>query len=615
MQTTALTSLAVVALILTVTGCSTPQPMPTPELTVVWQEGEDFVRAPKGIGDVVTMKDAASGGKALYGSALVQKANPTVHKVCLPYDIVDAQVIFRYARLHWRKTMKPAVMQVALKARSAPEPLVREVTFDNTGGWGYKPGDWAIVSAKLGYLDAGQYQVAITPVGKEGDITIDGFFIASGTFRVTAVEFSELALLKIGSGGYCGLRHHSTTLRQDDESGVEVAVRAFLGQADGVTAALCTPAGKEVADALTAGEAATPGENGVVLQTFQPAKGLLDGEYELLVKCATPDCGRRAQVVFVGELLSRFDERLAKLEAFNAEVQKSNEAGALRCKADAEHIVAWLKAQGERLKKSTVPAASAFKQGLAAAEGITNAAPLVDSVRKALEQAEETMRRVSMSREPYEGRYGDLRRAFRSEATGELKVYREYIPTCYATAEKVPLILMLHGGGGSENYFPEKAHGAILKGLEERGYAALMPAYSSRDQKVWQDMGQLIELTLKEFPKLDHTRVYCTGISMGGFSTARMAGVYPDLFTAICCVSGSGRGAQIGRLKGIPTLLIAGGRDNVVPASMAEQAAETLESLGSTVLLRIFPTNGHEYEAEPYLKLTLDWFDFHKTRE
>jgi hypothetical protein len=45
-----------------------------------------------------------------------------------------------------------------------------------------------------------------------------------------------------------------------------------------------------------------------------------------------------------------------------------------------------------------------------------------------LDQTHETLKRLRDNADPYEGRYGDLRRAFYSAATRKLEPYRLYIP-------------------------------------------------------------------------------------------------------------------------------------------------------------------------------------------
>jgi predicted peptidase len=135
------------------------------------------------------------------------------------------------------------------------------------------------------------------------------------------------------------------------------------------------------------------------------------------------------------------------------------------------------------------------------------------------------------------------------------------------------------------------------------------PKYVGGSPNFVADTVQLIELLRKEYPKIDPARMYCTGLSMGGFGTYNMATSHPELFAAVCCVSGTGRPELAAKLKTVPLLILQGGMDEVVPPAGAERVAARMKELGETVQLKISPFYGHDYHGEEYLNLTLDFFD------
>jgi dipeptidyl aminopeptidase/acylaminoacyl peptidase len=59
-------------------------------------------------------------------------------------------------------------------------------------------------------------------------------------------------------------------------------------------------------------------------------------------------------------------------------------------------------------------------------------------------------------------------------------------------------------------------------------------------------------------------------------------------------------------------MIIHGGTDNVSPAERAVKMNEVLTAMGHKVSFHLFPLNGHNYHAEKYLGLTLDFFDAHR---
>ena len=569
---------------------------------VFWHEGEAGAVIQAGVGQTISPKETASGGACLQGAAWPHQGCTVRYAFDLPQAIDDGRIIFRYARLHWKKTMTPA--RLGVEVASGGETFKGEGTFADTKGWGRKPADWQLATVKLGALQAGQCAVVLTGLGDDNDICLDGFFIASKSFAISAAELA-LNRLVITSDGYVGLQS-GTTVRQDTEPVLLVAARSF-SQEPKISAAFGKTAESAAALKATAVETA---RDGTALVKFELPKAD-DGNFVLVVTGQRPACRLVAPLVLAGQFLASLDSRMVPLAAFAAEAAKSTTVADVRCAADFEHLVDYLKTQGQRLSNAAVAPVDAYKAGLAAHEGITNSAPLVDDLRRALAQGEETLRRLKAGQDPYAGRTGDLRRAYRSAISGDLRVYRVFVPDSYDKADKVPFFLMLHGGGGDENYYPNLDDGKVPKMLNQRGYLAAFPSYRSNFPNYLPDLAQLVELMRKEFPKIDPARIYCTGVSMGGFATYELATTYPDLFAGICPVSGVGDPARAEKLKLVPTLILQGGADEVVPPEGARKLAARMQELGETVELHIFPEYGHDYKAQEYLKLSLDFFEQH----
>ena len=569
---------------------------------VFWHEAEIGVQAPDSIGPPVAKRNAASaGGYLMGGSTLSKKGNSVGYELELPQAIDGAQIIIRYARLHWRQTMAPA--HIGVELTSGGEILKGEAEFPNTGGWGYKPSEWHLAAARLGSVKAGKCTLKLTGLGNDNDVVTDGFFIAPEGFKISAEELALTALV-ITSDGYAGLQS-GTTVNQAANPTLRVAARGFskepqVALAIGKTAESATPLKAAGAEA---------GKDGAVLSKFELPPKLDDGKYVVVVTGQWPQCRIVVPVVLAGQLLGSLDKEMQPLEAFAAELAKSAKPNDVLCSPDFQHLVEYLKANGELLSKASAAPVDAYKQGLAAQEGVPNPMSLVSDMQRALTQGQETMRRLKAGEDPYAGRTGDLRRAYRSAASGEMCVYRVVVPSDYAKADKVPFILMLHGGGGDENYFPTLADGKLLKVLDSRGYLIACPRYAGNNPNFVANMVQLIDLVRKEYPKVDPARIYCTGLSMGGFGTYRMGTAHPELFAAICCVSGTGRPELAENLKTVPTLILQGATDEVVPPAGAKRVEARMKDLGETVELHIFPVYGHDYQGEEYLKLTLDFFD------
>ena len=142
--------------------------------TAYWHEGEDIATAPEGLERTAGDNEPASGGKSLFGAALGKEGSTVTYAIDLPAAIDDSRIIFRYARLHWREEMKPAAIEMKLSPAEG-EPIVRQLSFDNTGGWGPQPGHWKVVAADLGKLAGGKYTLSLTSGPGGGDMNVDGF--------------------------------------------------------------------------------------------------------------------------------------------------------------------------------------------------------------------------------------------------------------------------------------------------------------------------------------------------------------------------------------------------------------------------------------------------------
>jgi dienelactone hydrolase len=511
-------------------------------------------------------------------------------------------MIFRYARLHWRNTMAPA--HIGVEITTGGETLQAEAEFPDTGGWGYKPSEWNLAAVKLGSLKAGKCSLKFTGLHDDNDVLMDGFFLAPEDFKITAPELA-LTAIAITSDGYVGLQSPTTVNQEVSPPILRVAARSFSKEPQ-VTLAIGKTA-DSAAPLKPAG--ADPGVDGAILAKFELPPSLDDGSYVVVATGQQPQCRTVVPVVLVGQFLGSLDKEIQSFAAFTAELAKSTRTDDVRCTPDFQHLVEYLKANGKLLSAVAATPADLYMQGQAPQESVANPASLLDDMRRAVAQGEETMRRLKAGQDPYAGRAGDLRRAFRSAASGELRVYRVFVPSGYEKAEKVPFILMLHGGGQDENYFPTLDGGKLLKMLDSRGYLMASPRYAGGSPNFVADMIQLIELMRKDFPKLDPSRTYCTGLSMGGFGTYTLATTHPELFAAICCVSGTGNPALAEKLKTVPTLIFQGGTDEVVPPAGARRVEARMKELGEKVQLQLFPIYGHDYHGEEYLKLTLDFFD------
>lgn len=222
--------------------------------------------------------------------------------------------------------------------------------------------------------------------------------------------------------------------------------------------------------------------------------------------------------------------------------------------------------------------------------------------------------------------------------------YRVYYPTGYDTASKqtYPMLFFLHGHGecGTDNALQIRVLGKENKLIDmvmERDdciivapqcpcnvkyeWVPLNHAWStgSREltEKPTMGLAAAIEI-LKMFlasGKVDLTRVYSAGISMGGYGTWELITRHPEIFAASIPVCGSGIPSLASRLTDMAIWAFHGGADATVPASGSRDMYAAIQAAGGTKMKYTeFPGVGHDSWIPAYKTEGLvEWlFEQHK---
>ena len=141
------------------------------------------------------------------------------------------------------------------------------------------------------------------------------------------------------------------------------------------------------------------------------------------------------------------------------------------------------------------------------------------------------------------GHAEEIEFTFTSSYDGTEQLSVLYIPDGFDTQKEYPLLVIAHYMGGSR--FTPKRQGFYPE-CDKRGYLLVCPelhghrtdgATSLASLEAQHDIIDAIDY-MKEHYKIDTSRIYCAGRSMGGMLSQIMAGKYPDLFAAV--VSGQG---------------------------------------------------------------------------
>jgi predicted peptidase len=187
--------------------------------------------------------------------------------------------------------------------------------------------------------------------------------------------------------------------------------------------------------------------------------------------------------------------------------------------------------------------------------------------------------------------------------TANLK-YLLYLPGDYESRDKWPLIIFLHGyGERGDDLELVKKHG--LAKLIEAGqdFPFIIASPQCPDTTVWpeqaDELNGLIDSLIAEH-NVDTSRVYLTGLSMGGYGTWYLASRYPDKFAAIAPICGGGGWWMTDGLKNIPAWVFHGDADSVVPLIESEVMVNRLKEAGGDVTFTVYPGVDHDSWTETY---------------
>jgi polyhydroxybutyrate depolymerase len=174
------------------------------------------------------------------------------------------------------------------------------------------------------------------------------------------------------------------------------------------------------------------------------------------------------------------------------------------------------------------------------------------------------------------------------------RVARIQIPAGYKSDQKPPLVLLLHGAGGSGTGILDK-DGWSAK-ADQKGFIAVapdglparprLPPDFRTNPALW-NSGQLKPLSpraaiddvayvrqlldeLKEKLPFDEGRVFCAGHSNGAGMTFRLATELSERFTAVGMVAGMKDVADAKPKKPLPTMYILGTKDPLMPIDGGE---------------------------------------------
>ncbi|MCX6549854.1 MAG: alpha/beta fold hydrolase [Acidobacteria bacterium] len=232
--------------------------------------------------------------------------------------------------------------------------------------------------------------------------------------------------------------------------------------------------------------------------------------------------------------------------------------------------------------------------------------------------------------DPFKGRTGDMERHYVLQGANEVMPYRVYVPTGYTGASPAPLVIALHGLGGSEDSFfdaysklpPRLAeqHGFLMAaplGFRPDGFygAAVTGAPDAATRRRLEfsekDVLEVLRLMRAQY-QVDDTRIYLIGHSMGAIGTWYLGAKYADTWAALGLFAGTGSPATVERMKHIPQIVVHGDADPTVNVSGSRSMVAEMRRLGVEVAYIEVPGGNHTDVVVPNLPKVFDFLAAHR---
>jgi predicted peptidase len=201
------------------------------------------------------------------------------------------------------------------------------------------------------------------------------------------------------------------------------------------------------------------------------------------------------------------------------------------------------------------------------------------------------------------------------QTTGDALSYRLLRPKELVEGQTYPLVVFLHGSGerGNDNTINLKYITPLFLTDSNRinfPCYVLVPQCPANEewtapdwyQKPGEPISTVVALidSLSSLNTIDKTRIYLTGLSMGGYGTWYLITQYPDKFAAAVPICGGGDWHQAEAIKHVPIWAFHGAKDDVVPRDQSRRMIEALKNTGGEPKYTEYKKTGHDSWTKAY---------------
>jgi predicted peptidase len=189
--------------------------------------------------------------------------------------------------------------------------------------------------------------------------------------------------------------------------------------------------------------------------------------------------------------------------------------------------------------------------------------------------------------------------------------YRLYLPSTYSPAggRRWPVLLFLHGMGerGEDLQLLER-HGPPKLAAQGEELPFLLAAPQCPVTSTWPMELESLQALIRSLIRtqaVDTSRIYLTGLSMGGYGCWHLAESLPHAFAAVAPVCGGtlpdvGFPERLAVIKQLPVWAFHGAKDEVVPLEETRLIVRFLRKIGAPVKLTVYRNAGHDSWSATY---------------
>lgn len=194
--------------------------------------------------------------------------------------------------------------------------------------------------------------------------------------------------------------------------------------------------------------------------------------------------------------------------------------------------------------------------------------------------------------------------------------YWLYLPEDYGKgSQKSPLLLFLHGSGerGSDLSLVKK-HGPpkLLGQGRQMPFVVVSPQCPDRQQWKTEHLLALLDSLCGKY-SIDTSRIYVTGLSMGGVGTWALVAAEPHRFAAAVPICGHADPWMVSAASTLPVWIVVGDRDSQRLVGNCFGMADSLQAWGADVKLTVMHGVGHDSWTETYASPELyEWMLRHR---